>query len=133
VNRTRAKAEAIAARLGGPIAVFDWADLARANAGAGILVHATSLGLEGRDPPLEALDGLPNRAVVMDMVYKPLRTGLLVAAAAAGHPVVDGLEMLIRQAVPSFEAFYGQPPPADVDVRSLAVAALGETDRGKRS
>jgi len=133
VNRTRAKAEAIATRLGGPIAIFDWADLARANAGAGVLVNATSLGLEGRDPPLMALTGLPPGAVVMDMVYKPLHTGLLVAAASAGHPVVDGLEMLISQAAPSFAAFYGQPPPEDVDVRSLAIAALGETDTGKRS
>lgn len=128
VNRTRAKAEDIAARLGGAVTVHDWADLAAANAGAGVLVNATSLGLNGQDPPLAALEGLPPAAVVMDMVYKPLRTGLLTAARAAGHPVVDGLEMLIRQAVPSYEAFFGQAPPADVDVRALAVATLGEKE-----
>jgi shikimate dehydrogenase len=130
VNRTRSKAEAIRDRLGGPITVFDWDQLAKANAGAGVLVNATALGLEGRDPPLSALAGLPLGAAVMDMVYKPLRTQLLITAAAAGHPVVDGLEMLIRQAVPSFEAFFGQPPPAGVDVRALAMAALGEAKPG---
>jgi shikimate dehydrogenase len=128
VNRTRAKADEIRTRIGGAITVYDWADLKAANAGAGVLVNATSLGLDGQDPPLAALEGLPPTAVVMDMVYKPLSTGLLTAARAAGHPVVDGLEMLIRQAVPSFEAFFGQAPPADVDVRALAVATLGEKE-----
>jgi shikimate dehydrogenase len=127
VNRTRAKAEAIRDRLQGPITVFGWPELDDAKAGAGVLINATSLGLEDRGPPLMALAGLPPGAVVMDMVYKPLRTQLLIAAKAAGHPVVDGLEMLIRQAVPSFEAFYGQAPPAGVEVRALAMAALGET------
>jgi shikimate dehydrogenase len=126
VNRTRAKAEEIAGRVGGPITVFGWEEIAVANAGVGALVNATSLGLDGRDGPIGALGGLPTGAVVMDMVYKPLRTQLLVQASAAGHPVVDGLEMLIRQAIPSFEAFFGQPPPAGVDVRALALAALGE-------
>jgi len=133
VNRTRAKAERIRARLGGPITVFGWDQIAGANAGAGVLVNATSLGLEGRDPPLAALEGLPTGAVVMDMVYKPLVTGLLTRARAAGHPVVDGLEMLIRQAIPSFEAFFGQAPPAAVDVRALALAELGEAGPGGTS
>ena len=60
--------------------------------------------------------GVPS-AVVMDMVYKPLKTPFLAQAEALGLATVDGLEMLIRQAVPSFEAFFGQSPPADVDVR----------------
>ncbi len=126
VNRTRAKAEALKAHLGGPISVFDWDDLAAATPGAGVLVNATSLGLDDRDPPLGALANLPGGAVVMDMVYKPLETQLLKAARALGHPVVDGLEMLIRQAAPSFEAFFGRSPPENVDVRALAVAALGQ-------
>lgn len=125
VNRTLARAEAIAAHLGGPISIFGWNDIAAANADAGLLVNATSLGLEGRDPPIAALEGLPAGAVVVDMVYRPLRTGLLTAAAAAGHPTVDGLEMLIGQAAPSFEAFFGRPPPP-ADVRGLALAELGE-------
>ncbi len=130
VNRTRAKAERIKARLGGRVTVFGWDQIVRANAGAGVLVNATSLGLEGHNPPLMALEGLPPSAVVMDMVYKPLATGLLTQARAAGHPVVDGLEMLIRQAIPSFEAFFGQPPPPAVDVRALVLTELGEAGRG---
>ena len=62
----------------------------------------------------------------MDMVYKPLRTEFLQRADALGRRTVDGLEMLLRQAVPSFEAFYGQAPPASVDVRGLALNLLGE-------
>jgi shikimate dehydrogenase len=130
VNRTRAKAVDIQARVGGPVVIHDWDQIAQANQDAGVLVHATSLGLDGRDPPLRALDGLPGTAVVMDMVYKPLRTHLLIQARAAGHPVVDGLEMLIRQAIPSFEAFFGRPPPPGLDVRALALAQLGETASG---
>ena len=132
VNRTLAKAREIQAALGQQVRVFGWDELAQAKAGVGLLVNATSLGLDGRDPPLTALQHLPPGAVVMDMVYKPLRTALLIQAAAAGHPVVDGLEMLIRQAVPAFEAFFGRPPPGDVDVRGLALAALGQAKQGEQ-
>jgi shikimate dehydrogenase len=130
VNRTILKADVIKARLGGRISVFGWNDIAGASAEAGVLINATSLGLEGRDPPIGVLGGLPKGAVVMDMVYKPLRTQLLAEAEAGGHPVVDGLEMLIRQAIPSFEAFFGQPPPAGVDVRALALTALDQAAHG---
>jgi shikimate dehydrogenase len=126
LNRTRAKAEAIAGGLGDRVRVYGWDEVAKANADAGALVNATSLGLDGAGALVGALAGLPCSAAVMDMVYTPLRTPLLAEAASAGHPVVDGLEMLIRQAVPSFEAFFGRPPPADVDVRALALEALGE-------
>jgi shikimate dehydrogenase len=64
-------------------------------------------------------------AVVMDMVYKPLITPFLAQAQALGRHTVDGLEMLIGQAIPAFHAFYGQTPPTSVDVRSLAKQALG--------
>ena len=127
VNRTRSRADAIADILGAAVRVFAWDEAEAAFDGAGALVNATTLGLEGQ-PPLELeLAGLPAEAAVMDMVYRPLRTGLLIAAQARGHPTVDGLEMLIRQAAPSFEAFFGCLPPASVDVRALALAALGQT------
>ncbi len=61
----------------------------------------------------------------MDMVYRPLNTELLKAAEARGNPTADGLSMLIAQAPPSFEAFFGRPPPAEVDVRALCEQALG--------
>lgn len=118
VNRTLARARELAAHLG----VEAFGDAGAALDGAAVVINATSLGLgggEGPDAPLERAPG----AVVMDMVYKPLRTQFLERAAAAGHPTVDGLEMLIRQAVPSFEAFFGRPPPA-IDVRALVLAKL---------
>jgi shikimate dehydrogenase len=124
VNRTLARAEAIAEALRPTVSAHPLADAALAFEGAGAIVNATSAGLGGEgvlDVPLEAS---PPGCVVMDMVYKPLRTPFLARAEALGRRTVDGLEMLVRQAVPSFEAFYGRPPPADVDVRGLALAAL---------
>ena len=73
---------------------------------------------------LEVVMEMAPDVVVMDMVYKPLVTPLLAKAQGLGLRTVDGLEMLIRQASPSFEAFFGQPPPAGVDVRALSLASL---------
>jgi shikimate dehydrogenase len=91
------------------------------------VINATSAGLNG-EGELPAIESAPRTAVFMDMVYKPLRTRFLKSASTRGHPAVDGLEMLIGQARPSFEAFFGfAPPPHDVvDVRSLCLRALGE-------
>jgi shikimate dehydrogenase len=124
VNRTRSRADRIAQALGETVSVYGWEELALALDGAGALVNATSLGLAGHDPLEIDLTGLPAESPVMDMVYRPLLTPLLNQAHDAGHPIVDGLAMLIAQAAPSFEAFYGQPPPPAIDVRALALAAL---------
>jgi shikimate dehydrogenase len=124
VNRTRARAEEIAAALGPTVTAYGLDEARVAFDQAAALVNATSVGLTG-DAPLDLpLDALPATAAVMDMVYKPLRTPLLAAAAARGLSTVDGLAMLIGQARPSFEAFFGQPPP-DLDVRALALKTLG--------
>jgi shikimate dehydrogenase len=125
VNRTRERAEQVAEVLGSRIEVFGWDQLAAALDGASALINSTSLGLEGGEPLNLSLESLPVTAVVMDMIYRPLRTPLLIGGAAAGHATVDGLEMLIGQARPSFEALFGQAPPVAVDVRALALAALG--------
>ncbi len=123
VNRTKARAEAIARALGEPVQAFGWSDLPNLLDDAAAVINATSLGLEGHALLDIDLFGLPKTSPVMDMVYRPLRTRLLDDAARAGHPTVDGLEMLILQAAPSFEALFGQPPPA-VDMRALALRAL---------
>lgn len=123
VNRTRQRAEAIAADIGSPVVAVDDPGLADAN----VIINATSLGLNGGVGPDIDLAAAPKSAVVMDMVYRPLRTGFLQRAAALGLRTVDGLEMLIQQAIPSFEAFFGQVPPVGVDVRALALKAIGET------
>lgn len=82
---------------------------------ATLLVNATSLGMTGQ-PPLDLdLSALSNDAVVYDIVYAPLETGLLKAARERDLDTVDGLEMLIGQAAVAFELFFGQPPPGDRD------------------
>jgi shikimate dehydrogenase len=124
VNRTLDRAEALARDIG-PTVKAVAADSALAD--ANLIVNATSLGLGGGPGPDVDLAAAPETAVVLDMVYKPLRTAFLIRAAGLGLRTVDGLEMLIRQAVPSFEAFFGQTPPAGVDVRALALKAVGET------
>jgi shikimate dehydrogenase len=124
VNRTRARAQALADFFGPKVSVSDWVDLADAQSGAAALINATSLGLAGGAPLDVDLTPLPATAVVMDMVYKPLETPLLAQARGRGLRAADGLAMLIGQAAPSFEAFFGQPPPAEVDVRALALKAL---------
>jgi shikimate dehydrogenase len=124
INRTRERVLHLARALG-PLAVglaFDEHRLAIQD--ANLIVNATSLGLGGGPGPGIDLTAAPATAIVMDMVYKPLDTPFLQAARAAGLRTVDGLEMLVRQAAPSFEAFYGRPPPAGVDVRALALKAL---------
>jgi len=124
VNRSAERARAIAA-ADNRISALGWDDARHALDGVAAVINATSLGMTGQ-PPLElALDLAPPTAVVMDMVYRPLQTPFLGAAKARGHPTADGLSMLIAQARPSFEAFFGRPPP-DVDVRSLCERALGE-------
>lgn len=123
LNRTVEKAQALAADLGGTVVGGSLANAAAAFAGATAVINATAAGLDGGalDVPLEAT---PAEAVVMDMFYKPLVTPFLQRARDLGRRTVDGLEMLVRQAEPSFEAFYGQPPSAGVDVRALALKVL---------
>jgi shikimate dehydrogenase len=109
INRTRGRAEDLAADIGGSAEVRAWGDWS-ALEGAHLLVNTTSLGMTGQ-PPLEIdLSALPNAALVNDIVYAPLETGLLTAARARGNPVVDGLGMLLYQAVPGFAAWYGATP-----------------------
>ena len=124
VNRTLARAEAIARAVGGPVTVHEWGGLREAMTASSVVINATSLGLAGKDPLAVSFDGLQAGAVVMDMVYRPLRTAFLARAASEGFTTVDGLAMLIGQAAPSFKAFFGQTPPTSVDVRRLALAAL---------
>jgi shikimate dehydrogenase len=135
VNRTFARAEAIAVSIAqagvGVVEAASEDELDVLLAQAGLVINATSLGLGGGTGPAANLELTPKNAVVVDMVYKPLRTEFLRRAEAAGLRTVDGLEMLLRQAVPSFEAFFGLAPSAKVDVRALALARLGEVQDRK--
>lgn len=125
VNRSRDRAEGLAHLFPDKVSVWDRSELAPLETLSAV-INATSLGLGGGDGPPFDLSRLHSAAVVMDMVYKPLKTRFLSSAEARGLTTVDGLAMLIGQARPSFEQLFGAPPP-DVDVRSLALRALGET------
>jgi shikimate dehydrogenase len=122
-NRTRDRAESLAS-LGGQIRVVDWEERGAALAGASLLVNTTTQGMHGQ-PPLDLdLSALPMAAVVTDLVYVPLETPLLAAARARGNAVVDGLGMLLHQAVPSFAAWFGVTPEVTSEVRALIEATL---------
>jgi shikimate dehydrogenase len=128
VNRTLARAEALARDLAAPgtaIAVHLWNEGPRALAGGGLFVNATSLGMAG-SPPLDFdIAALPPPAPVVDLVYVPLETPLLAAARRRGHPVVDGLGMLLHQGRPGFEAWFGVPVAVSAAQRAAVLATLG--------
>lgn len=122
VNRDIAKAERLAADLGGAIAVAAWPGLPALLPGAALLVNTTSLGMN-RQPPLDIdLRPLPPAALVSDLVYSPLQTKLLAVAARRGNPTVDGLGMLLHQARPGFEAWFGRAPEVTAALRSFVLA-----------
>lgn len=124
VNRSRGRAEELASelKLAADIAGFDRVqDLLPS---ADLLVNTTSLGMKGQ-PPLEIdLDTLKSGAAVCDIVYVPLETGLLRQARERGHPVVDGLGMLLHQAVPGFARWFGVRPAVTPELRAHIVADL---------
>jgi shikimate dehydrogenase len=124
VNRTLAKAEFVAGALGARGKAFALDEAAPALAGVTAVINATSAGLVNGGRLEIPLDATPDEAVVMDMLYRPIVTPFLEAAQALGRRTVDGLGMLVGQAEPSFEAFFGQAPPKDVDVRALAAKAM---------
>jgi shikimate dehydrogenase len=120
-NRNRARAEQLAAEIGGPITVLAWEERAAALDGAGLLVNATSLGMAGQ-PPLDlTLDALPDDAAIADLVYSPLETDLLAAARAKGCTGVDGLGMLLHQARPCFAAWFGPDPQVTAELRAFVL------------
>jgi len=122
-NRNPARAEQLAAELGGPITVVPWDARAAALGGAGLLVNTTSLGMEGQ-PPLDLpLDDLAAAAVVCDLVYSPLETELLAAARARGCTPVDGLGMLLHQGRACFKAWFGPDPAVTPGLRAFVMDA----------
>jgi shikimate dehydrogenase len=120
VNRTAARAEALARGLGGPVEVAERPPLED----AALLVNTTVLGMEGQ-PQLECdLAPLPPGAVVADLVYVPLETRLLATARARGLRTVDGLGMLLHQARPGFARWFGVDPQVDAALRDFIAAGI---------
>jgi shikimate dehydrogenase len=124
VNRTRRRADALAAEFGGRTTAVDWSARTEALAGAALLVNTTTLGIEGHDALELDLARLPATAVVTDIVYTPLETPLLRAAAARGNATVDGLGMLLYQALPGFEKWFGVRPAVDDALRRFVLDDL---------
>lgn len=123
-NRSLDKALALADEMGPAVQAYPWAKRHEVLEGITLLVNSTNQGMAGQ-PPLElALDALPGQAVVSDLVYLPLETPLLAAARARGNPTLDGLGMLMHQARPAFEAWFGVMPDVTPDLRRKVLATL---------
>jgi shikimate dehydrogenase len=122
VNRTWARADALARQIDAQIIVYDWADLPKILEEADLLVNTTSLGMTGQEPLQIDLAPLRPPAVVSDIVYVPLETEFLRAAQARGLRAVGGLGMLLHQAVPGFEKWFGVRPTVTPDLRALVEA-----------
>lgn len=124
VNRTRERAEELAADFSQfSIQVADWQQRNDVLAGASLLVNTTTLGMKNHPAPDIALDALPTTALVTDIVYCPLQTSLLEDAAHRGNPTVDGLGMLLHQAVAGFESWFGQKPQVTEELRQFVLAS----------
>jgi shikimate dehydrogenase len=124
-NRTRDRAEALAGTFGPAVSVVDWDARNQALAGCGLLVNATSLGMTGKEPLDIDVEVLPEDAAIADIVYNPLKTPLLAAARARGKQVVGGLGMLLYQAVPGFERWFGVRPEVTKELRAHVATTLG--------
>ena len=120
-NRTRIRAEKLASDFGSRISVFDWVQAANMIDESNTLVNTTSLGMIGNADLRVPLDGLRPGMLVTDLVYAPLKTKLLERAEQAGCMTVDGLGMLLHQAVPGFERWFGQRPIVDSATRAAAL------------
>jgi len=123
-NRTRDRAEAVARHFGGRVKAFNWQDRADRSREVGLLINATSLGMQGAAPLHMPLAQLEDGCVVADLVYVPLETPLLAAARARGLAAVDGLGMLLHQAVPGFTRWFGVRPEVTDELRAILVADL---------
>ena len=115
----------ISKTFGSKIHVTDWSNRAEALAGAALLVNTTNQGMIGQ-PNLDLdLIHLPPDALVCDIIYNPLQTNLLATANARGNPTVNGLGMLLHQARPAFEAWFGTLPTITPTLRTAIEATIG--------
>ncbi|MEM9966571.1 MAG: shikimate dehydrogenase [Pseudomonadota bacterium] len=120
-NRTRSRAERLQSDFGNRVSVFDWVQAGNMIEEASLLVNTTSLGMIGKPDLRVPLDGLTKQTVVTDLVYAPLRTQLLKNAEEIGCVTVDGLGMLLYQAVPAFERWFGVRPEVDPATRAAVL------------
>ncbi len=124
LNRTRLTADKLAAEIGGDIRTGDLSDFNALAPLAGLVVNTTSIGMHGSRFDGFDLGRLSPGTLVTDIVYAPLVTPLLAEARASGLPIVDGLGMLLHQAVPGFEAWFGVRPVVTKNLRAEIEATL---------
>ena len=124
LNRTLDKAQALAREFGAPVKALPWEDRHAALADVALLVNTTSQGMHGYPDLALDLAALPLHAVVSDVIYVPLETPLLAAARARGNPTVNGLGMLLNQARPAFQAWFGVMPEITPALRRAIEASL---------
>ncbi|MER9897477.1 shikimate dehydrogenase [Mesorhizobium sp. M0130] len=125
VNRTLARAQELRDRFGAGVSAHGLAETGELLGVAGLLVNTTALGMHGNEGLSADPDRLPDRAIVTDIVYVPLETPLLAAAKARGLRTVDGLGMLLHQAVPGFERWFGIRPEVTAELRQMIIADIG--------
>ncbi|MEM7440951.1 MAG: shikimate dehydrogenase [Pseudomonadota bacterium] len=118
-NRTQSRADALAQEFG--VSTVPWPDISTATKKAMTVVNTTSLGMTGQ-PPLEIMLEGTQDTLVTDIVYAPLETALLAQARDRGMAAVDGLGMLLHQAVPGFEAWFGVRPTVTPELRKKVLA-----------
>ena len=123
-NRTQEKAQALKDAFGDRVTVVPWADRNSAMAGVRLLVNTTTQGMHGQPALDVALDDLPAEALVSDAIYIPLETPLLAAARQRGHQTVNGLGMLLNQARPAFQAWFGVQPEITPALRAAVQATF---------
>ncbi len=121
-NRTRLRAEMLAEHFGARVEVVDWNRASDAMDGAMTIVNTTSLGMQGQPDLHVHFAAAPKAALVTDIVYTPLVTPFLAKAAEQGLETVDGLGMLLHQAVPGFEIWFGTTPEVDEGLRKAVLA-----------
>jgi shikimate dehydrogenase len=121
-NRTRARADALRSDFGAKVHVQEWVQADAMIDGAATVVNTTSLGMTGKPDLVLPLGSLSPQALVTDLVYTPLKTQFLIEAEERGATVVDGLGMLLHQAAPGFERWFGQRPEVDEATRAAVMA-----------
>jgi shikimate dehydrogenase len=122
-NRSRPRAEALRADFGAKLVVYDWVQAANMLERAATVINTTSLGMAGKPEFRVPLDALERGAVVNDLVYNPLKTQFLSEAEARGALTVDGLGMLLHQAAPGFERWFGPTPVVDDETRQAVLGS----------
>ena len=122
-NRTRIRAENLANHFGAKVEVVEWSEVSEAMDGASTIVNTTSLGMDGQPELRVHFYAAAPDALVTDIVYAPLITPFLEKAQARGLDTVDGLGMLLHQAVPGFESWFGKKPEVDDELRQAVLNA----------